>query len=218
MSKFWRKADDFAFMTIIIGPATIIFGLIIIIGLIKGCVRNDIDPMDNSINKSREIVTHLHVVDSTKNGFRVVYATTNAVTEERLLEIRSRKAILDAFGRLQHDAPLHWGGSLMDADICDFALFALKYNVDKDITIHNIFVDGVEKMELYVQPNPNMPGCATWMNFGTKQGVQYIDATDINFRIPAGEKIYRYWKASNLHEYSHTDERFSHFLEKDRQR
>lgn len=216
MSNFWSKANDILLMTIIIRPTTTIIGLIIIIGLIKGCVGDDIDPMDNSINKAREVVTHLHVVDSTKNGFRVVYVTTNAVTEERLEEIRSRKTINDAFERLQHDAPLHWNGSLMDADICDFAIFALKYNVDKDITIHNIFIDGVEKMELYVQPNPNIPECATWMNFETKQGVQYINENDINFRIPAGEKIYRYWKASNLLEYSHTDERFSHFLKKDR--
>lgn len=211
-----QKADDFVFLTIIIGPTTCIILLVIIIGLIKGCVGDDIDPMDNSINKAREVVTHLHVVDSTHNGFRVVYATTKAVTAERLEEICSRKPILDAFKRLQHDAPVHWGGSLMDADICDFALFARKYNVDKDIEIHNIFVEGVEKMELYIQPNPNLPGSAKWMNHETKQGVQYLKADDINYRIPAGEKIYRYWKCYNLHEYSDTDERFSHFTEEER--
>lgn len=214
--SFRQKADDFVFLTIIIGPTTCIVLLIIIIGLAKGCAGDDIDPMDNSINKAKEVVTHLHVVDSTKNGFRVVYATTNAVTEERLEEIRSRKPILDAFERLQHDAPIHWGGSLMDADICDFALFARKYNVDKDIQIHNIFVEGVKKMELYIQPNPNLPDCAKWMNHGTKQGVQYLKADDINYRIPAGKKIYRYWKCNNLYQYSDTDERFSHFTEKER--
>lgn len=211
-----QKADDFVFLTIIIGPTTCIILLVIIIGLIKGCVGDDIDPIDNSINKARKVVTHLHVVDSTHNGFRVVYVTTKAVTEERLEEIRSRKPILDAFKRLQYDAPVHWGGSLMDADICDFALFARKYNVDKDIEIHNIFVEGVEKMELYIQPNPNLSGCAKWMNHETKQGVQYLKADDINYRIPTGEKIYRYWKCYNLHEYSDTDERFSHFTEEER--
>lgn len=211
-----EKADNFVFMTTIIGPKICIIILVIIIGLIKGCVGDDIDPLDNSINKSREFVEHLRVVDNEGNGFRVVYATTHAVTEKRLEEIQSRKPIQDAFKQLKHDAPLHWNGSLLDTDICDFALFALKYNVDKDIQIHNIFVHGVNKMNLYVQPNPDMPGHATWMNHGVEQGNQYLQADDINYRIPAGEKIYRYWKCDYLHQVSDTDERFSHFLEKER--
>lgn len=214
--SFREKADDFVFMTIIIGPATCIILLVIVIGLIKSCAGSDIDPMDNSINKAKEFVEHVKVVDKEGNGFRVVYVTTNAVTEERLEEIRSRKPIQDSFRQLKHDAPLHWGGSLLDTDICDFTLFALKYNVDKDIQIHNIFVYGVDKMNLYVRPNPNMPGCAKWMNHGTEQGNQYLNSDDINYRIPSGEKIYRYWKCSYLYQRSDTDERFSHFLEKER--
>lgn len=216
MSNFGNKADEFVLATILIGPTTIIIAVIVIVGLVKACAGDDIDPMDNSINKMHEVVQHVRVADSEGNGFRVVYVTTNAVTTERLEEIRSRKPIKDAFEQLKHDAPLHWGGSLLDTDICDFALFARKYNVDPDIYIHNIFVYGAEKMNLYVQPNPNLPDCATWMNHGVEQGNQYLTDDDINYRIPAGEKIYRYWKCDVLRQFSDTDERFSHFTEKER--
>ena len=216
MSNFWRKADEFVLATVLIGPTTIIIGIIVIVGLVKACVGSEIDPMDNSINTNREIVDHVRVLDSLGNGFRVVYATTNAVTQERLEEIRSREHIQAAFKRMKHDALINWKGSLFDADICDFALFARKYNVDDDIYIHNIFVCGIDKMNLYIQPNPNLPDCATWMNHGNQQGNQYLTDTDINYSIPAGEKIYRYWKCDILRQRSDTDERFSHFTEKER--
>ena len=56
--------------------------------------------MDNSINKSREIIGHVQVRDSTGNGFRVVYVTRDPVTEERYREIRSRRHIREGFERL----------------------------------------------------------------------------------------------------------------------
>ena len=49
--------------------------LIICIGLLKDCVRSR-DPIDDSINRSQEVVRHLEVCDSTRNGSRVVYVTT----------------------------------------------------------------------------------------------------------------------------------------------
>ena len=84
------------------------------------------------------------------------------------------------------------------------------------IKVHNIFVAGKEKMNFYVQPNPNLPNCATWMNFGTEQGNQYLNFHDINVYVPNGGKIYRYWKCRHLLQVSDNDERFSHFTEDER--
>lgn len=152
---------------------------------------------------------------STYNGFRVVYVTENAVTEKRFREIRSRQHIREGFERLKREAPEHFGGSLRDVDICEFALYARNFHIDDDIRIHNIFIAG-HRMKDYVQPNPNLPGCVTSMNYGTEQGNQYLNDQDINVYIPNGGRRYRYWKCGYLLQVSDTDERFSHFTEEER--
>ncbi len=211
MSNFGRKADEFVYVAAAIGPWAFIITIIVIVGLIKGCLPDKTDPMDNSINKAREILEHVMVRDSTDNGFRVVYATKNPVTDERYKEIRSRQHIRDGFERLKEEAPAHFGGSLLETDICDFALYAYRFHIDDDICIHNIFVAGVEKMGFYVQPNPSLENCVTRMNYGTEQGNQYLNEQDINIYIPNGGRRYRYWKCRFLLQVSDTDERFSHF-------
>lgn len=216
MSNFWKKADELVFVAAAIGPWAFIVAVVIIIGLAKSCMPDSIDPVDNSINKSREIIRHVQVRDSTGNGFRVVYVTRNPVTEERCREIRSRGHIREGFERLQQEAPAHFGGNLLEADICDFALYAYRFRIDDDICIHNIFVAGKQKMEFYVRPNPNLENCATWMNYNTEQGNQYLDEQDVNLYIPNGGRHYRYWKCRYLLQVSETDERFSHFTEDER--
>ena len=211
MSNFGRKADEFVYVAAAIGPWAFIITIIVIVGLIKGCLPDKTDPMDNSINKAREILEHVMVRDSTDNGFRVVYATKNPVTDERYKEIRSRQHIRDGFERLKEEAPAHFGGSLLETDICDFALYAYRFHIDDDICIHNIFVAGVEKMGFYVRPNPSLENCVTRMNYGTEQGNQYLNEQDINIYIPNGGRRYRYWKCRFLLQVSDTDERFSHF-------
>lgn len=215
MSNFRSKADELVFIAAAIGPWAFIIAIVIIVGLIKGCLPNKADPMDNDINKSREILEHVMVMDSTYNGFRVVYATENAVTEKRFREIRSRQHIREGFERLKREAPEHFGGSLRDVDICEFALYVRNFHIDDDIQIHNIFIAG-HRMKDYVQPNPNLPGCVTSMNYGTEQGNQYLNDQDINVYIPNGGRRYRYWKCRYLLQVSDTDERFSHFTEEER--
>jgi hypothetical protein len=191
--------------------------LVFIVGisLLKDCFRPP-DPMDDSINAGREIVRHLEVCDTTRNGFRIVYATTQSVTSRRLDEIRSRKQLNDAFDSLQQTAATFFGGSLLQTDIYDFAAYARRFDVDNDVRMHNIFVFGKEKQEMYVRPNPKIKNSATWINTSLEQGIQYIRQDDIYFRRKKAERVYRYWKCYGNNAISTTDERFSHFSEAER--
>jgi len=189
--------------------------LVVCIGLLKDCIRIQ-NPMDNSINRSQEVVRHLEVCDTTRNGFRVVYVSSDAVTMERLEEIRLRPSLNRAFRKLQDSAASHFGGSLLQTDIYDFAAYARRFDVDTDVRMHNIFVFGTEKQKLYVGKNPRITNPATWINAATEQGVQYINADDIYFRMNKSERVYRYWKCRGNHSISTVDERFSHFSEDER--
>lgn len=189
--------------------------LIAVISILKDYFHPP-DPIDDSINATREIVRHLEVCDTTHNGFRVVYVTTEAVTSRRLEEIRSREVLNNAFDSLQNSAAIYFGGSLLWTDIYDFAAYARRFDVDNDVRMHNIFVFGKEKQGMYVQENPKMENSATWVNQSTEQGVQYINADDIYFRKQKHERIYRYWKCRGNNSISTVDERFSHFSESER--
>lgn len=216
MKQIRKRADELILIAAAIGPWTLLVVAVLIIGTLKCCLTTDSDSIDESINKSPGIVAHVMVLDSTDNGFRVVYATAAPVTDERFAEICDRPGILEGFENLKRKTPEHFGGNLLETDICDFALYAYRFPIDKDVRIHNIFVAGKEKMDFYVRNNPDLPGCATWMHHGTEQGNQYLNADDINHCIPNGRRIYRYWKCRYLLQTSDTDERFSHFTEEER--
>lgn len=216
MKNFRQKANDAVFVASAIGPWGFIIAAVCIIGLAKCCFEKPPDLSEESINKSGDIIEHVMVLDSTDNGFRVVYATAEPVTNEKYVEICSRPHVKEGFMRLKYEAPRYFGGNLLNTDICDFALYAYRFSIDTDIRIHNIFVAGKEKMEFYVRTNPNLENCATWMNFGTEQGNQYLNSHDVNVYIPNGGRIYRYWKCRHLLQVSDTDERFSHFTEDER--
>jgi hypothetical protein len=210
----WSEGQ-YRLMTLLVISPWLFIGLIVFIAIIKSCVEDEIDPIDDSIINSREVVEHLNVVDSTDNGFRVVYATKHNVTKKRLEEIQSRPHIKETFQRLKMDAPLHFG-NLLDTDIYDFADFAVQYDPDPAIELHNIFVCGYEKSNFYIGPNPKIPHPALYFNSGTEQGVQYLNHDDIYFRRRKQSRIYRYWKCYSIHATSSTDERYSHFSEEER--
>ena len=214
MKSKLNKADMIAYILMTNWLWVVIF-LAIIVGMVKACVGDDIDPMDNSINTSREVVEHVIVTDSTYNGFRVVYATKNSVTPERFAEIKSRAHIQASFEKLKREAPRHFGG-LLETDIYDFAIFAKEYDVDQDIKIHNIFVEGRAKKNLYIGPNPMIEKPALYIDENTDQGVQYLKCDDIYYMGDTTNRIYRYWKCQGIHAMSFTDERYSHFSEDNR--
>jgi len=188
--------------------------IIIIIGLFKECT-NSSDSIDNSVNASRQIVAHVEVLDITSNGFRVVYATRNAVSNERFKEICERPHIINGFKKLQTEAPAHFGNMLY-TDIYDFARFAKKYDIDEDILIHNIFVVGMRKCKLYIGSNPKITNAATWYNPNTEQGILYLKKNDVYNTLDTSKRIYRYWKCQSIYSYSYVDEQFSHFSEDER--
>lgn len=192
-------------------------GLIVFIGVIVTCTDHT-NPMDNSINKQIEYVKQLEVLDKNGNGYRVTYATIDPVTKTRLEEIQSRPRLRAAFLRLQREAPAHFGGSLLDTDIHDFARFARQYDCDGQIKIHCIFVHGIDKMNHYIGENPLIKNSARWMNVNTEQGNQWINRSDVYASIKGKVNYYRYWKCQVPYCISETDEHYSHFSEDNRLR
>ena len=72
MSSFREKADNTAFVAAAIGPFGILAAVVCLIGMVKCCVTKPPDIAEESINKTPSVVEHVMVLDSTKNGFRVV--------------------------------------------------------------------------------------------------------------------------------------------------
>lgn len=192
-------------------------GIIVVVWLFQVIFIKEPDPLDNDINRTRRLVDKINVVDSTHNGFQIVYATVHDVSEGRLEEIRKRPLVNEGFKRLKLDAPLHFG-NMVTTDIYDFADFALRYDLDSDVKMNSIFVFGKEKSELYIGPNPNIDNPARWMNSSTRQGVLYINEDDIYYHGRTGIKVYRYWRCYGMNSTSSTDEHFSHFSEDERVR
>ena len=195
-------------------PIMVVLGVIII--CLKDCADTT-DPIDDAWKKV-EHLCNLHVTDSTGEGFRVSYVTSKAVTPARLKEIESRKPIQEAMERLQKEAPEHFGGSLLEVDIYDFAAFARKFDVDPIIEIHCIFVEGHDKCNLYAGPNPDIPDSAGYIDLNTEQGVLWIDHNDVYYNTLPEDRIYRYWKCDFPFKTSKTDEHFAHFSKSQRVR
>lgn len=214
MSNIRAKADVYTIVVLLTGPWLLI-ALIIVVICMKSCIPDNSNSIDDSINKSQEIFQSIIVADSTHNGFTLVYVTTNVVTQERLEEMRTRKHIIDAFNRLKAEAPTHFG-NMLETDIYDFADFAIQYDSDSDITLHQIFVYGSQKQRLYIGANPKIPNSATWLNVYTEQGTQYLKQNDIYYHSGSEKKTYYYWKCQGLYSTSSTDERYSHFSEDER--
>lgn len=215
MGKKWSE-KEYRIATILALWPCLSICMILLIGVIKSCVNDDkINSLDNSVNKAREIVKHLIVVDSTYNGFRVVFASKDEITKPRLKEIQSRISLINTFKRIKTETPQYFG-SLLDTDIYDFTKYLLRFDLDKDVEIHNIFVYGGEKSKFYIGPNVNLSKPATFFHFGTEQGNQYINKEDAYYRTFDTLKIYRYWKCQGINAFSYTDERFSHFSEDER--
>ena len=194
---------------------TILIVVVILFGLVKPLFEPHEDPLDVGIDKTRRLVTEARVTDSHNNGFRVVYTTSHDVTPARVAEIRSRRHIIDSIAKLKVEAPRHFG-DMLHTDIWEFTEFALRYDSDLEVLIHNVFVHGREKLNLYVGPNPAIENPAKWISSKTLQGALYITSEDILRHRSDSTKVYRYWSCRMPWQWSDTDEHFSHFSEDER--
>lgn len=192
----------------------IFLGLIVLIGILVTVFSPEEDPLDRSTVKSRELVREVLVADSNGNGFRVNYATINSVTKARYEEICSRPATRDSIDRMSELAPRKFGDMLY-TDIYDFANFAKHFD-PADVRIHNVFVFGRQKKGLYFGENPRIKNWAKHYDPETEQGILYIKGEDIYYTDSTGPKRYRYYKCYGMHQFSDTDEHFSHFSEDER--
>lgn len=207
-----KQEDRELKMIAILASMKFIFpALIILIGIFVSIFKEKPGPLDTCLAETRDIVRHVSITDSTRNGFRVVYATRDAVCPKRLEEIQFRKNVWDGYRLIEKEIPLRFNNNLLDADIYDFLDVLLEYEIDPDIVVFNIFVEGKEKMNMYAKFNPDIYNCATWIDRDTEQGVQYISEIDVKYRHE--RRCYRYWRCGRT---SNTDERFSHFSEIDR--
>lgn len=188
---------------------------VILLGLLKPLVKPREDPLDIGTDKMSRFVAEARVTDGNNNGFRVVYTTTHDVTPARVMEIRSRSHIIDSISRLRIEAPRYFG-DMLHTDIWDFTTFAMRFNPDSDILIHNVFVHGQQKIDLYVGPNPTIENPAEWISNKTLQGALYINSEDILRYTSLSGKVYRYWLCRVPWQRSDTDEHFSHFSEEER--
>ncbi len=186
---------------------------IAIIGIALAVFRPRADPLDASAVMNTSIVRQIHVVDNANNGFRIIYATKENVTADRLYEIQTRPAVRDSFERLKLAAPRYFG-NMLQTDIYDFASFAVPFD-PPDVKIHNIFVFGPDKQRLYIGDNPRLENEAKWINSGMSQGLLFIRAEDI-YHQTRRRRVYRYFQCSGIEEASDTDEHFSHFTEDER--
>lgn len=190
------------------------FILIAVVGIFVTLFTPKANPMDDKVTKNREIVDQVFVVDKNNNGFRVAYATIDNVTKERLDEIQARRSTKDSLARLKATAPAVFGDMLL-TDIYDFAHYAIQFD-PPDTKIHNIFVFGADKENLYVGENPRIENWAKFINSGTAQGLLYLTSEDIYFNSSDRRKAYRYFRCSGLNQISEYDEHFSHFSESER--
>lgn len=188
--------------------------LIVVIWMIVQWFSPTLNPVDDKLIRSRELVQQLLVVDERSNGFRVNYATKESVTKERLVEIQRRSSVNDSLNNLKRLAPLKFGNMLL-TDIYDFADYAIMFD-PADVYIHNIFVYGPDKENLYIGRNPRIGNPAKWIDPGTLQGLLYITADDIYSNNRDHGRVYRYYKCQGIHQISETDEHFSHFSEEER--
>lgn len=214
MKEYLTNRDYITIVLLKIWPWIAVI-LVILIAVVNGIFGKKVDPIDNSVNKSRKIIEHLYVKDTTNNGFRVVFASKDEITEARLEETKFRESLKQTFIKIQTDAPSHFG-NMVETNIYDFAEYLLLYDLEPEIHLHNIFIYGIEKSNKYIGTNPNIKNSAKFINHGTQQGYQYLSHDDIYNLTNSDVKIYRYWKCAGINSFSYSDENFSHFSEDER--
>ena len=214
MSDFIRKVNDGIFIVFLIGVGKCFLVLIAIIGVTRSCIGCDEVDIDNSYMVRRYDYDRIFIEDSIGNGFELLYYTTEAVTDKRFEEIKSRRHLDESYKKFKNEAADHFNHDLQNTNIYDFVKYAKTFDLDStEVRLVNIWVYGKFKI-LYRRPHDLYPD-------GWKSGDDYdlgllflkeYDVYPYNFEAP---QCYRYWGCDAT---SLSDERYSHVTEADRRR
>lgn len=214
MSNFWNKADNFVGGVLLIGCMPSFVILVVIIGLFRSCMGYGEIDIDNSYMTRRYMYDRIYIADSTGCGYELLYYTTNAVTEARYDEIKSRQHIRDSYKELQASAPEYFNHDLINTNIYDFVDYAKRFDIDSaDVRLVNIFVYGKKYEDLYRRPHPDYPDGVHFMDDLDELGILYLKEDDIFPCNYPRLQTYRYWGCDAS---SSTDERYTHITKSDR--
>ncbi|MFR9529533.1 MAG: hypothetical protein SNF93_07505 [Rikenellaceae bacterium] len=216
MNKFLKTADTFVGGVLLVGCMPSFFILIAIVGIFRSCMGCDEIDIDNSIMVQRYMYDRADIRDSTGNGYELLWFTTNAVTDKRYEEIKSRQHLRKSYDSLKRSAADHFRHDLISTDIYDFAKYAKQFDIDSaDVRLVNIFVCGKEYEALYRQPHPDYPDGTHYMDSHHDLGELYITENDIYPYNPDVGRTYRYWGCEAK---TKADERHTHITKWDRER
>ncbi len=214
MSKFWHKADRSVEAVLLIGCTPTFLILIAIIALFRSCVGYGVDDIDNSYMVQRYMYDRIIIKDSTGNGYELLWYTTNAVTDRRYEEIKSRQHIRESYDSLKRSAANHFQHDLINTDIYDFVEYAKSFDIDSmDVRLVNIWVYGKDYAELYRRPHPDYPDGVDSSDKIKGLGELFLKENDVYPYNIGTRHIYRYWGCDAT---SLTDERYTHITEQNR--
>ncbi len=214
MSNFGQKADNFVGGILLIGCMPTFLILIAVIGLFRSCMGYDEIDIDNSYMVRREMYDRFKITDSLGNGYELLLYTTNAVTDKRYEEIKSRQHLRVSYDSLRRSAADYFEHDLINTDIYDFVKYAKRFDIDSmDVRLVNIWVYGKEYAELYRRPHPDYPDGVDSSDKIKGLGELFLKENDMYpYNLEAPHR-YRYWGCDAT---SLEDERYTHITERDR--
>lgn len=212
MSSLLEKGDKAVKGVLLIGCMPCFIVLILIIAMFRSCMGYGEIDIDNSIMRSRCDYERMMIVDSTGNGFELLYYTTEAVTDLRFEEINSRKHLIDSYKKLKNEAAAHFDHDLINTDIYDFVKYAKTFDIDSaDVRLVNIWVYGNEYKKLYHRPHKDYPDSDRRF-YDFDFGILYLEEYDVYPYNFEALRRYKYWGCDST---SLTDERYTHITKSD---
>lgn len=216
MNNIGQKADNLVAGVLLIGCTPSFLILIGIIALFRSCMGYGEIDIDNSTMLRRYMYDRINITDTMGNGYELLLYTTNAVSDKRYEEIKSRQHLRDSYKQLKAEAADYFDNDLLNTDIYDFVEYAKRFDVDScDVRLVNIWVYGSQYEALYQQPNSDFPLKIDQIDRINNLGVLYLKENDVYPYNLTAPRTYRYWQCEAT---SLQDERYSHITEADQVR
>ena len=216
MNNIGQKADNLVAGVLLIGCTPSFLILIGIIALFRSCMGYGEIDIDNSTMLRRYMYDRINITDTMGNGYEILLYTTNAVSDKRYEEIKSRQHLRDSYKQLKAEATDYFDNDLLNTDIYEFVEYAKRFDVDSgDVRLVNIWVYGSQYEALYQQPNSDFPLKIDQIDKINNLGVLYLKENDVYPYNLTSPRTYRYWQCEAT---SLQDERYSHITEADQVR